>query len=131
VLITETVPNIDYFWNRNSPHKAIACDHFIVVWKGYLKAPETALYTFCASVDDYMKLMIDNKEIFSNYPIFNKENENNADETEKRDLLTGNIKLEKGKIYPVTVYYQEEELVAEAKLFWQYNAVEKQTDSLL
>jgi hypothetical protein len=126
VVITETVPNINYFWNRNSPHKAIACDYFKVVWKGYIKAPETTYYTFSAIADDYMKLMIDGNEIFSNYQTKDERIESNAEEAEKRDLLTGNIKLEKEKIYPITVYYQEEELVAEAHLFWQYGTTERQ-----
>lgn len=125
VVVAEVVPNINNYWKRNSPKKTIACDHFTVNWSGFIEAPETATYTFTAIADDFMTMKIENKVVFSNAKSFSSGSESNAEESSKKDPLVGTIFLEKGKRYEIEVLYEEENLEAEAKLFWQYNNADK------
>ncbi len=88
-------PNVDMAWGGYSPYPGVVqADNFMVNWKGTFVAPEDGTYTFRAGRDDYLKLTIDNKLQFE----FGCCGTNDA---------TTSIVLEKGKHYPIDIWYKE------------------------
>ena len=76
-----------------------------IVFEGTITAPKTADYEFSSTyVDNGCVIIIDDKEVFSFWEAGQWRDADNAEVVEGSEV----IHMEKGKAYPITVYYVEQ-----------------------
>ena len=110
-------PRIDFDWVRDSPGQPVSEDNFTAEWNGYLSPPESGVYRLNADVDDGVRVRIDDQ------PVYEK---GFAKDQNKDKGQSGEIKLKKGKLYRIRVFYQEKKQNARVRLFWILPSGEKQ-----
>ncbi|WP_319501864.1 glycoside hydrolase family 3 C-terminal domain-containing protein [uncultured Draconibacterium sp.] len=110
---------VKFKWGRNesptttdvaqgiiSADKAINADNFSVRWTGKLVAPMTGEYSLGASSDDGCRLYFDGKLIANGW--FNH----------GKEVFFGDVELEKGKAYDITLEFYDNTSGAEVNLIW-------------
>lgn len=97
---------INFDWGTSSPDPAIPFDHFSVRWTAQINFPTTNKYTFYATVDDGVRLYVDNKLIINEWHTGNVVTYN------------GTVELRAG-VHTVRMEYYEATGNAVAKLFWE------------
>jgi len=55
--------NLEFNWLRGNPAPGVPSDHFRVEWRGSLRVPDTARYTFTTKVDDQLTIHLDGKKM--------------------------------------------------------------------
>ena len=102
-----TVSNIDFYWDHESPMKGLNQHECSVIYTGQIKTPVSGEITFSARVDDGIRVYIDDRLIISNWQL------NDV------GISEGKIYLDAGKNYNITVKYFNAIYEAELKLFWK------------
>ncbi len=121
-------PQLKYNWVRNSPGYPISEDNFSVEWTGFIQPDVTGEYTFYAEVeaDDAIELFVGDKLVLSKWDHDGKGTDSEAMHDVAGAKLSGKIKLEKGKKYPIKVKYQEEKLAASIAVYWETKSLPKE-----
>ncbi len=97
---------VDYQWGRFSPFTGMCRNWFTAKWIGYIQAPETDWYTFHARSDGGMTVRVNGVNLTSAL-------------NPNIEISGRRIRLERGKIYPIEVYYQHlNGSEAHARLRW-------------
>lgn len=99
--------NIDFYWNNTPPVPGIDPHVCSVRWKGRLKAPESGVYTFSAMVDDGIRVWVGGVQVIDAWDLHDV------------GRFTGEVKLEEGKEYELTVEYFNALVEAEIRLLWK------------
>ena len=97
---------INFNWDTNSPHAAIAPDTFSVRWTGQIQATESGTYTIRTYSDDGVRLWLNGQEIIDNW----------TDHGPVHD--TGTITLQAGQKYDVVLEYYDNTNAAVLQLEW-------------
>ncbi len=110
---------IDFNWVRNSPGYPISEDNFTATWTGFLQPNQTEIFEFSAKADDGMRLYIDDMLVINLWEQ-NSEDSNSEAMRSDADIEKQNqIKLEKGKKYPIKIEYREDYQNAAITLYWE------------
>jgi hypothetical protein len=97
---------IDYQWGKLSPFSNLCRNWFTAKWTGYIQAPETDWYTFHARSDGGMTVRVNGVNTASAL-------------SPNLEIAGKRIRLERGKIYPIEVFYQHlNGSEAHARLRW-------------
>ncbi len=97
---------VNFDWKRNSPHPAIAYDHFTATWEGDIQATYNEEYTFEIETDDATDVFIDGKRILHFNP---------SDATSSK---IGKFSFKKSLKHTIRVVFVENDLEAVAILHW-------------
>lgn|GEM_PF-1461030 len=95
--VMDTLSNVNQTWT-NKPNE------WVSYWNGYIESPYTGEVIFQAEVDDGLRLDINEKTVIDGFG--------------KNDERSGRIKLEKGKIYPIRIWYFQKGDSSFLKLYW-------------
>lgn len=98
--------SIDFEWGEGLPHPFINTDKFSVRWTGKLKSPVTGKYKFGMTVDDGVKIYLDDKLLIEEW------------RGGSARLVETNFDFEKDKTYNLRIEYFEGEFSATARLGW-------------
>ncbi len=109
-------PEVNFNWGQGDPGvgAGIGRENFSVRWQGWLEGPLTGPVTFTARADDGVRLWVDEKLIIDQW--------HDGAITD----YSGQIDLEKGKKYPITLEYYENASEAAVSLSWQADGMGKQ-----
>lgn len=99
-------------WGNKAPVRGIGPDSFSVRWNGMLTSPSSGNYTFYASVDDGVRVWVNNTKVIDRW-------------SQQRSEVSGTITLEKGKKYPIRIDYFEKANNQKAVLRWKGPGVTK------
>ena len=102
---------IDYYWT-GAPDNGVTgvnADNFSVRWEGQLLVTETGNHQFQTMSDDGIRVYIDGDLVIDNW----------ASHPSGTIDTSSNIALVAGRTYDVVVEFYENNVEAEAKLFWQ------------
>lgn len=108
---TKKETRIEYDWKSSSPEK-IPFDNFSVRWTGKIKSPVSRKVKFGATVDDGVRLWLNNELIIDMWS------------GGARRLAETEVILEKGKIYDFKMEYFDNGFWAYAQLGWNINVEE-------
>lgn len=103
---TQIESNIDYYWSEVAPFPDMNPNECSVRWTGQLLSPATGEFTFSARVDDGIRVWVGGVLIIDNWQL------NDV------GYSTGNVKLQKGERYNITVEYFNALNEAEIKFLW-------------
>jgi beta-glucosidase len=106
-VIVKKVESINHNWDNSGPLPKLPVDSFSIRWSGAIKPPVTGNYAITVTGDDGYRLFINGKPAVENWDVHAAES------------MTYNIRMEKGKNYPVVLEYFEATGVASIKLTWQ------------
>lgn len=107
-------PQINFVWGYQQPYILIDADTYSVVWQGYIKPPQSQIYTFYARSDDGVRVWVDNTLLINNW--------NDQSAREK----TGDILLMAEKKYPIRIEYYENYRNAVSQLLWSSPTLAKE-----
>jgi hypothetical protein len=99
-------PTINFAWGTGSPSLVGQADNFAVRWQGFIFAPQTGQFTFHATADDAIKVVINNTVVINQTAYANGVEQN------------GTISLAKDNWYPILVEVFEGTSSASAVLKW-------------
>lgn len=105
-VLTRVDDNIDFSW-QNKPISKDLDDNFSVRWKGYLVPEVSGLYELGGFSKRGVNFTIDTMHIG-----------NGKGSAHHEKYATGQIQLEAGKRYPITVEYYSDETEAIVQLLW-------------
>ncbi len=105
-VMTRVDRMIEFDWETGSPAKGIPDDHFSVRWSGYLRSPESGLFTIGASIDDGVRIYLDDSLIVDQWTWGSKR------------LESVKVRLRKGQSYKIRMEYYEGTYTASAQLGW-------------
>jgi len=105
-VLTRVDPNINFEWGEGVPHPFLNADNFSVRWIGKLKSPKTGIYRFGMSVDDGVRVYIDNKLIIDEW------------KNGGVRLIETNFAFEKDKVYDIKIECFDGLFSAVARLGW-------------
>lgn len=116
---------VNFNWVRNSPGYPIAEDYFTAEWTGFIKPDATDVYTFYGNIDDDdgIQLTIGEEVIFSKWDGKESGTFSEAMRESSGVHLSGEIRLEEGKLYPIKIEYSEKQMGAKAILSWETEAM--------
>ena len=97
---------------NSSSGKWVTMNNWTAKWQGFIQVPETADYHFITKTDNKLSVEIDGKAII---------NGNGKDRT-----LSGSIRLEADKKYPVKIKYLHDGGKSFLQLFWNWNEHKKE-----
>jgi PA14 domain/Bacterial pre-peptidase C-terminal domain/Matrixin len=97
--------SINYDWGANSPVGGVSSDNFSVRWTGNFNFAESGKYTFLSSIDDGMRIWIDNNLVHDTW-----NGRNALNNVNKPDVNSG--------MHTVKVEYREDGGLATAKVNW-------------
>jgi glucose/arabinose dehydrogenase len=117
--LTRIDPNVDFNWGRGTPDFLIDPDTFSVRWTGQLQARSTGTYTFGATSDDGMRVLINGQPIIDNL----------VPTTPGDAEVTGTIDFVSGQRYDFRVEYVNVTGRAFSRLTWEGPGVTKQVIS--
>jgi len=112
--ISKTEPSIDFDWGAGSPD-GISADHFKARFTGYVQSLDSGLYTFYATVDDGIRVWVNNKLLIDSW----------IDQATTE--YQGTSALNKCTRYPIRVEYYENGGGALCKLEWSGPVFGRQT----
>jgi outer membrane protein OmpA-like peptidoglycan-associated protein len=107
VMLVRRDPTIDFNWTGIEPAPGLPLEHFSVRWQGWLLAPVSGRYRFYVSVDDGMRLWLNNHLLLNewrNQPVKN---------------YVVSIDLKAGQPYRLQVDYYQNGLDNRARLSWE------------
>ncbi len=100
-------PKIDFDWGWSTPPApAMPYDHYSIRWTGFIEPRYTDTYSFHTNADDGARLWVNNTKLIDDWTVHGP--------TE----LTGSIKLEAGKKYPIKLEYYDWQYGASIQLLW-------------
>lgn len=105
LALTRVEPAIDHVWGDAKPAPEVPADFFSARWHGQINVPQDGRYAFWASIDDGMRIWVDDKLVIDSWTWqFPTRHE-------------GMVDLEAGW-KPLLVEYMERDLTAEAQIGW-------------
>ncbi|MBC8155892.1 MAG: OmpA family protein [Bacteroidetes bacterium] len=105
-VLTRIDPQIKFDWNGRSPAPGIGLSYFSVRWTGKVYAPASGKYDFSATVDDGIRVWVDNQKIIDAWALHDDEN------------FRGSITLRAGQYYDLRVEYFNDMLEGVIDLLW-------------
>lgn len=105
-VVTRIDESIDFEWGEGVPHPFINPDHFSVRWTGKLKSPKTGKYKIGLTVDDGVRLYIDNKLIIDEW------------RGGSVRLVENYFNFEKDKIYDIKIEFFEGTFISILRMGW-------------
>ncbi|NVO84118.1 PA14 domain-containing protein [Hymenobacter terrestris] len=106
-VLTRIDDQLDFEWKKRAPAPGVPAAHFSVRWTGFLEAPVTGQYTLHLTVDDGVRLWLNNKLLFDSW---------------KDQYFTkgqARVRLEAGQHYALRVEYYQNALDSRILLTWQ------------
>lgn len=97
---------VDFNWKQGSPDPHIPADNFSVRWTGMLTSPETGFFQIGGCIDDGVRIWLGDSLIVDSWTGGSKRIEHQE------------VKLEKGRSYPIKMEYYEGTYTAHAQLCW-------------
>ncbi|MBN2485772.1 MAG: RICIN domain-containing protein [Bacteroidales bacterium] len=114
-LVAEKIDKtVNFNWETSAPYAGVKSDSFSVRWTGQVQPLYSEEYTFFVSSNDGAKLTINDSVLFDGLL------------TEGATIQNGNIALQSGKKYTITLEYLEKAGNAACKLEWQSASQERQ-----
>lgn len=95
-------PLIDLDWGTAEPIADVGHNYFTVIWMGHLEAPASGEFTFSLTADDDARLQIGADLVVESH----------------KEESTGQLVLEKGERYPITLLYRDNIGGAKIRLAW-------------
>jgi len=95
------------YFGDGAPGLGCDVDHFSCRWSGFLAAPSSGDYKFCAKADDGFRLFLNNQLVLSGW-----------DYNGAQSILTQKMKLKKGDAVAIQFEYRDREHTAFARLAW-------------
>ena len=108
---------INFDWKRNSPHRAIAYDHFNAIWTGTVVPTQSAEYTFRLAADDSASFAIQDLDDATSRNTFL---------FSTKDTQEVRLPLAAGHRYLMFVNYHEKDLEATVSLTWASHTMPEQ-----
>lgn len=97
---------VDFEWGEGVPHPFIGANNFSVRWTGNLKSPVNGKYKIGMTVDDGVRIYLDDKLIIDEW------------KGGSVRLVEAYFNFEKDKVYKLRVEYFEGTFIATARLGW-------------
>ncbi len=110
-ILTRTDPYIDFDWGRSSPGPGVPSEHFSVRWIGTITAPASGTYTFSVTVDDGIRLYINNQLLINSW------------QSNGGVLYQATIPLEANSLNSLVLEYKDLTLEAEVHFGWSLSGV--------
>jgi len=107
VMVIRRDATIDFNWAGYPPAPGLPTEHFSVRWTGWLVPPVSGRYKFHVTVDDGMRLWINER------PILNEWRDQPLRE------FTATVELKAGEAYRLRVDYYQNILDTRARLTWE------------
>jgi len=104
--MVRTDETVNFEWGNGVPHPFVNADNFSVRWTGKLKSQKTGLFRFGMSVDDGVRIYLDNKLVVEEW------------KGGSLRLVESNFNFEKDKIYDIRVEFFDGLATATARLGW-------------
>ncbi len=104
--VTRIDESVDFDWGEGVPHPFINSDNFSVRWTGMLKSPVNGIYKIGITVDDGVRLYIDDKLVIDLW------------KGGSERLEEANFDFEKDRIYKIKLEYFEGTYKATSRLGW-------------
>jgi hypothetical protein len=104
--LARTDATVDFSWGSAAPAAGLPADHFSVRWSGQVTARTTALHTFTTTSDDGVRLWVDGRLLVDNWT------------NHGTTANSGQILLQAGSSYALTMEYYENTGGATARLSW-------------
>jgi len=114
LVLTRVDPGINFNWGAGSPGPVVPADNFSVRWTGELEVEFTEPYTFYATVDDCVRLWVNNQLLFDKWG------------QQSGVEWSGEINLTAGQKYSIVMEYYEISGDAKANLSWKSPSQPKQ-----
>jgi hypothetical protein len=114
LVLTRVDPGINFNWGAAAPDSKVPADNFSVRWTGELEAGFTEPYTFYATVDDCVRLWVNNQLLFDKWG------------QQSGVEWSGEINLTAGQKYSIVMEYYEITGDAKASLSWKSPSQPKQ-----
>ncbi|MET4105799.1 PA14 domain-containing protein [Hymenobacter sp. UYP22] len=106
-VLTRIDNQLDFEWRKLPPAPGVPAEHFSVRWTGFLEAPVTGQYVLHLTVDDGVRVWLDNQLLFDSW----------------RDQYftkgQARVRMEAGKRYALRVEYYQNALDSRLLLAWQ------------
>lgn len=106
-VLTRTDPTVDFDWNWQSPGPGVPREYFSVRWRGKLYAPVPGRYRFRATVDDGVRVWVNNKKVIDEW---RKQDDSN---------FIGDILLKGGQLYDLRIEYYNDWKGSVISVFWE------------
>jgi len=126
IYIQRIDSSINFNWVRNSPDPRIRVDNFTAEWNGFISPDFDEEYTFTAKADDGVRVWIDGKLIIDQWNKQDQTLDGFVQGAETSQVHTNNMKLSKGKKYPIKVEYFEDVQNASIILKWSSKSQKEQ-----
>ena len=97
---------VDFDWGHDEPAPGLPAEHFSVRWLGWLVVPTTGLYRFQVSVDDGMRVWLNDRVLLNEW------------RNQPRREYAVNVPLTAGVAYRLRVDYYQNILDTRARLTW-------------
>jgi outer membrane protein OmpA-like peptidoglycan-associated protein len=107
VMYVRHDPSINFDWGHGEPAPGLPTEYFSVRWSGWLVPPTTGRYVFHVTVDDGMRVWLNDKRVFSSWipqPVTS---------------YTFSVDLKAGEPYRLRVDYFQVILDTRAQLTWE------------
>lgn len=106
-IATRTDDKIDFYWDFKAPMNGMAAESFSIRWTGNITAPESGKFLISCTVDDGVRVWIDNQPIINAWNMHDK------------TFFSNYANLEKGKSYDIKIEYFNGIREGMIKLKWQ------------
>ncbi|WP_310394832.1 PA14 domain-containing protein [Hymenobacter sp.] len=106
LMLVRRDPTVDFDWGHGEPAPGLPTEHFSVRWLGWLVVPTTGLYRFQMSVDDGMRVWLNDRVLLNEW------------RDQSRREYTVSVPLTAGVAYRLRVDYYQDILDTRARLRW-------------
>jgi outer membrane protein OmpA-like peptidoglycan-associated protein len=107
VMLIRYDPTVDFDWGHGEPGPGLPTEHFSVRWSGWLVAPVSGRYRFNITVDDGMRLWLNNHLILNEW------------RNQSVRQFTKAVVLKAGQRYRLQVDYYQNILDTKARVTWE------------
>ncbi|MDO7874819.1 PA14 domain-containing protein [Hymenobacter sp. ASUV-10] len=107
VMYVRHDPSINFDWGHGEPAPGLPVEYFSVRWSGWLVPPTTGRYIFHVTVDDGMRVWLNDKRVFSSWI------------PQQISNYTFSVDLKAGEPYRLRVDYFQNILDTRAQLTWE------------
>lgn len=107
VMYVRRDPSINFDWGHGEPAPGLPTEYFSVRWQGWLVPPVTGRYVFHVTVDDGMRVWLNDKRVFNSWI------------PQQVASYTFSVDLKAGEPYRLRVDYFQNILDTRAQLTWE------------
>ncbi len=105
-FVARVDPTVNFDWARGAPATGMGIDNFTVRWSGHIEPRYSETYTFRTRTDDGVRLWVDGQLVIDQW------------QPQPATDHSGQVLLEAGVKHEVRMEYFDENLDAEARLWW-------------